>query len=433
VWVKAPLDECLARNALRPAARRVPEASLRRIHDTLEPPAGYGSSTSPPLGQSSETATDANAVSEGGDSAMSSSTAEVGAASVRPLTEEGAQVVVLHMADHLNTHPDPSSSSSSIDTVVSHIGNSATDSTASNLTALWVACERAANQPLVPVIADDGASAAAARSATAASVVHAADLVLRKVVARAMASAQAAVKKDEETKVQAAAATTTTNADTKEVKTGDAEVGNKVVLQSAAPSAAQTETALRTSSTTPPPAPLPQFPPPSSLPQPPSPAKKQQNSGAARSNAPAAASSRALAALLNEERKLLLLELRLGSLNLLEAIVQERNSSGNVDHDSSTYNGRKEHGSTGSRNSKSSSSGPTSGTDAEALAQQLAPKLLKRCLASLRSQASEEVGESGETSSGSPLSTHVCKACCNSLLELAKSLQSEEGSGVLGA
>mmetsp|Transcript_84316 Transcript_84316/g.168819 ORF Transcript_84316/g.168819 Transcript_84316/m.168819 type:complete len:333 (+) Transcript_84316:83-1081(+) len=41
VWVDCPLNECLARNALRlepPLGRRVPEASLRKTFDSLQPP-----------------------------------------------------------------------------------------------------------------------------------------------------------------------------------------------------------------------------------------------------------------------------------------------------------------------------------------------------------------------------------------------------------
>lgn len=38
VWIKTPLDLALARNATRPADRRVPEAAIRTVAAGFEPP-----------------------------------------------------------------------------------------------------------------------------------------------------------------------------------------------------------------------------------------------------------------------------------------------------------------------------------------------------------------------------------------------------------
>jgi predicted kinase len=38
VWFRAPLDECLARNAARPPDQVVPERNIRNVHAAVEPP-----------------------------------------------------------------------------------------------------------------------------------------------------------------------------------------------------------------------------------------------------------------------------------------------------------------------------------------------------------------------------------------------------------
>jgi hypothetical protein len=111
-----------------------------------------------------------------------------------------------------------------------------------------------------------------------------------------------------------------------------------------------------------------------------------------------AASSRALAALLNKERKLLLLELRLGTLRL-EPAAQATHRAGTAagtgnDDFGIISGGRSDDSSSNAAKSHGEAAGVAEVTNATALAQQLGPRFVRRCLAALRSQAAGQAASS---------------------------------------
>jgi len=105
VWAHAPLAACLARNAERPPQRRVPEASLRRTFASLEPPGGLSAAEAAKSASSEHGGGGGGEGGGGGCCGDGGEGGEDGAGNIgqASLREEGAEVVVLLTATDEDT------------------------------------------------------------------------------------------------------------------------------------------------------------------------------------------------------------------------------------------------------------------------------------------------------------------------------------------